>query len=842
MMTFFFSGNTLKSDVVVLSILWEDFPKPECDARFCHLFFSSSSAPPQLLCLQGNSDPSLNLRIFCHQCDDGGTHYRSSSEIGEFYERIQVIGCVVGWNGGLVKSRRGQSGMFLVLLCFCKDTRLGCRFSALKVARVEQGDSAISHLMSSPFDREDSVADSTGCDTKVPVLIVGAGPVGLTLSILLSKYGIRSMVVEKRTELSRHPQAHFINNRTMEIFRKMEGLADEIENAQPPLDQWRRFVYCNTLAGPVFGTVDHLQPQDTSREKSPTYIAHFSQHRLLPLLLSRAEKLSQALHGETNTVANDGKKTVSWQGVHFGHELVSFSVESGGILARLSSLNKDSRLPRKIECRYLVGTDGAGSSVRKMMGIRMEGQEALQELISVHFWSKSLGDYLVKTQPGMLYFVFNARVIAVIVAHDLEAGEFIAQIPFYPPQQRFEDFSPSVCSDLIRDVAGLPKLEVDIRTIKRWVMHAQVAETLSSCGGRIFLAGDSAHRFPPAGGFGMNTGIQDVHNLAWKLAAVINGWAPNELLLTYNVERHPIAKANTDLSVANFHAAMAIPRALGLNPSTASLAQKIVNTGGSWLPERLQGAILDGVFAAGRLQVSDVFLNKYNPIAAARISQVKKILEQGSSLQLQFPAEDLGFRYHRGALIRDSEIARDDSEKPTGRRREYVPSSLPGARLAHMRVHRLDAGLKKTSEASLSTSDLVSSDSCEFLLIVGPNRSGLKWGSEALKVAQMLRVPITVSVIWPQRFAQRHSLNDLNAEERVVAHEWVQLKTVNLLHAGEDDGCWFKLCGMPSTGALLVRPDQHIAWRVVEQAGTDASSKIEWALKQILQWRDHSRC
>ncbi|KAL3678132.1 hypothetical protein R1sor_021088 [Riccia sorocarpa] len=700
--------------------------------------------------------------------------------------------------------------------------------------------SAASSVENFPEAGKNPVATSAHRDTKIPVLIVGAGPVGLTLSILLSKYGIRSMVVEKRSELSRHPQAHFINNRTMEIFRMMDGLADEVEKAQPPLDQWRRFVYCNTLAGPVFGTVDHLQPQDISREKSPTYIAHFSQHRLLPVLLSRARKLSQALDGGTKAATNNARTPVSWQGVQFGHELVSFSVESGGVLARISSRNKDEGCSREVECSYLVGTDGAGSSVRKKLGISMEGPEALQELISVHFLSKTLGDYLLKNQPGMLYFVFNARVIAVIVAHDLEAGEFVAQIPFYPPQQRFEDFSHSVCRDLIRDVAGLPNLEVDIRTTKRWIMHAQVAETFSSGNGRVFLAGDSAHRFPPAGGFGMNTGIQDVHNLAWKLAAVVNGWASSDLLLTYNLERHPIGKANTDLSVANFHAAMAIPTALGLNPSTASLAQKIVKTGGSWLPERLQGAILDGVFAAGRLQVSDMFLSSYNPIAAARLSQVKRILQQGSSLQLQFPAEDLGFRYNRGAVVSDPEMIKDDMEKPTGRRREYIPSSKPGARLPHMRIHRLDADLKKTSEASSSTLDLVSGDNCYFLLIVGPNRSGLKWGSEALEVARMLQVPVIVSVIWPQGFTQRHSLDELEEEERVVAYEWLQMKTDNVVPVEADGGCWFKLCNMPSTGALLVRPDQHIAWRVVEEASSDASGKIECVLRQILQRRDHS--
>ncbi|KAG6554781.1 hypothetical protein Mapa_003801 [Marchantia paleacea] len=678
--------------------------------------------------------------------------------------------------------------------------------------------------------------------TKVPVLIVGAGPVGLSLSVLLSNYGIRSVVVEKRAKLSKHPQAHFINNRTMEIFRKMEGLADEIEKAQPPLEHWRRFVYCNTLAGPVIGTVDHLQPQDVSREKSPTYIAHFSQHRLLPLLLSRAEKLSESLKNENSTVSESEDGSPSLRGIHFSHELVSLKDESGYISAGFASSDKDSVFPKCIKCRYVVGTDGAGSSVRRLMGVRMEGEEAMQKLISVHFTSKELGTYLLKDQPGMLYFVFNARVIAVIVAHDLEVGEFIAQIPFYPPQQRFEDFNPRVCRDLIRDVAGMPNLEVDVRTIKQWVMHAQVAQTFSGFNARVFLAGDSAHRFPPAGGFGMNTGIQDVHNLAWKLAAVIHGWVSNQLLLTYNMERRRIANANKDLSVANFHAAMAIPTALGLNPSAASMTQKLVNAGASWLPERLQGAILDGVFAVGRLQVSDVFLNRYNPIAASRISRVQRILQQGSSLQLQFPAEDLGFRYDCGALISDKlDTTEEELAKPTGRRREYMPSSKPGSRLPHMSMRYLDAELRNLSEARPSTLDLVSCASLELLLIVGPTRSGLKWGDAALKAAKMHGVPLKVSVIWSKGFAWRYSSDELAEEERDVVLKWRQLETVYVVHVEEDVDSWWKLCGIPSTGALLVRPDEHIAWRTLEEAENDVLSKVGGVIADTLKTRLHSR-
>uniref|UniRef100_A0A1D1YFL0 2,4-dichlorophenol 6-monooxygenase n=1 Tax=Anthurium amnicola TaxID=1678845 RepID=A0A1D1YFL0_9ARAE len=103
--------------------------------------------------------------------------------------------------------------------------------------------------------------ESGGGEIHVPVLIVGAGPVGLVLSLFLTKLGIKCAVIEKSIAFSQHPQAHFINNRSMELFCKLDGLADDIQRLQPPLDLWRKFVYCTSLSGTILGSVDHMQPQ-----------------------------------------------------------------------------------------------------------------------------------------------------------------------------------------------------------------------------------------------------------------------------------------------------------------------------------------------------------------------------------------------------------------------------------------------------------------------------------------------------------------------------------------------------------------------------------------------------
>ncbi|XP_056692230.1 uncharacterized protein [Spinacia oleracea] len=129
-----------------------------------------------------------------------------------------------------------------------------------------------------------------------------------------------------------------------------------------------------------------------------------------------------------------------------------------------------------------------------------------------------------------------------------------------------------MCEDLIFKLVGHELEDIAILDIKPWVMHAEVAEKFLSFENQVFLAGDAAHRFPPAGGFGMNTGIQDAQNLAWKLAAVVNGIAPTTLLSTYETERRPIAIFNTALSVQNFRAAMEVPAALGLDPTVGNSA------------------------------------------------------------------------------------------------------------------------------------------------------------------------------------------------------------------------------------------------------------------------------
>ncbi|KAM6589571.1 hypothetical protein CsatA_012176 [Cannabis sativa] len=666
---------------------------------------------------------------------------------------------------------------------------------------------------------------NNGEDTVLPVLIVGAGPVGLVLSILLTKLGVKCAVLEKSKTFSQHPQAHFINNRTMEVFRKLDGLAEKIQRSQPPVELWRKFIYCTSLSGSILGSVDHMKPQDFDRVISPVSVAHFSQYKLSRLLLKQLENLqfrvggSEGLEGLNHGIIREKQ-------ILMGHECLAIDANNDYVTVTASCVKDGKLMEEEIKCNILVGADGAGSTVRRLVGIDMKGERELQKLISVHFLSKDLGQYLLSERPGMLFFIFNTEAIGVLVAHDLNEGEFVFQIPFYPPQQNFQDFSPKMCEELILKLVGRKLRDLDVVDIKPWVMHAEVAEKFLSHDNRILLAGDAAHRFPPAGGFGMNTGIQDSHNLAWKIASVLKGIAPISMLNTYETERRPIAILNTKLSVQNFKAAMAVPAALGLDPTVANSVHHVINGIGAVLPSGIQRAILDGIFAIGRAQLSEYLLNEKNPLGHSRLAKLRQIFDEGKSLQLQFPAEDLGFRYVEGALVPDSDGLPGTPEAPTGRRRDYIPTADPGCKLPHMNVRVLS---NSSSKEIISTLDLISGDKVEFLLIIAPTESSYHLARATLEVAEEFKVPVRVCVLW-----SADSTEGVEVGSKAFMAPWENYIDVLETRMSPTSPSWWDLCKMTDYGAILVRPDDHISWRVKSGLVGDPVKEMKRVFSAVL--------
>ncbi|RLN25622.1 putative polyketide hydroxylase [Panicum miliaceum] len=319
------------------------------------------------------------------------------------------------------------------------------------------------------------------------------------------------------------------------------------------------------------------------------------------------------------------------------------------------------------------------------------------------------------------------------------------EIPFYPPQQMLEEFSSKVCEQIIVKLVGWEPADVQVVDIKPWAMHAEVAEKYISCNNRVVLVGDAAHRFPPAGGFGMNTGVQDAHNLAWKLGLMLNGVASPSMLQTYESERRPVrpfsqafyssnvAIFNTELSVENFKAAMSIPASLGLDPT----------------------------------------------------------------------------------------VANSDAKRAS---REYIPSAKVGSRLPHMLVRALPA----SSEGVFSTLDLVSVDKLEFVLIIAPLKESYEIARATLKVADEFKLSVKVCVMWPQGSA------DVEVEEsRSELAPWTNYVDVEEVPRVTGNS-WWEMCRISRKNVILVRPDEHIAWRTEWDMVRDADSEVRGVFSRIL--------
>ena len=370
--------------------------------------------------------------------------------------------------------------------------------------------------------------------------------------------------------------------------------------------------------------------------------------------------------------------------------------------------------PIEIRSRYLLAADGAGSRVRKSLGIDMVGPAGLQSFVAIHFAADLRP--LIADRLGVLHFVMDPAVRGTFIAHDIDR-EWVFMVAFDPNEETVEDYGPARCAQIVRDAAGHLDSDIEILGAGSWHMSAQVAERMRD--GRIFLVGDAAHRFPPTGGLGLNTGVADAHGLAWKLDAVDDGWADEVILDTYQTERHPVAGLNCAQSTTNAFKMVTLIEALGLTSSPTT--------------ERMLETIADPTRA--------------EQIAAAVADQATHF----DMIGLQ-----LGYVYDDGALARVGE-----PPPPLQDPSRFEPDATVGARLPHA-----------WTDDGRSTLDLVEPGGLTLISLDAHDA----W-ADALAA---ITVPVTHVTI--------------GGSTRI----------------GDD---WRELCRLGPTGALLVRPDHHVAWR-----------------------------
>ncbi|WP_306204640.1 FAD-dependent monooxygenase [Actinoplanes sp. RD1] len=348
---------------------------------------------------------------------------------------------------------------------------------------------------------------------KIGVLVVGAGPTGLTLGLDLARRGVPCQVIEAGTERPVNPRCNTTSARSMEIFRRL-GVADDVRRAGLPGHYPTSVQYRTTMRGtelfrlPFPSSDDVLSGIGRADWPTPEPQHRISQIFLEPILEEHARRTP-------GLTLERGCRLVELR-EHPGH--VEAVVESGG-------------QTRSLLCDYVVGCDGAHSVVRRGLGVRYEGVEAIRNFVSTFVRSPELGR-LAARDRAWTYWTFADGLQSSLIAID-GGDRWLHHVAFSPDH----DTSTEDPEKLLTAAVGGP-IDHEVLGTVRWTGRQLVATTYQR--GRVFLAGDAAHIWIPVGGFGMNTGIQDAVTLGWMLAAVHQGWAPAELLQAYERERKPV--------------------------------------------------------------------------------------------------------------------------------------------------------------------------------------------------------------------------------------------------------------------------------------------------------------
>ena len=343
------------------------------------------------------------------------------------------------------------------------------------------------------------------------VLVVGGGPVGLTASLLLSARGIDHVVIERRAAHQRAPAAHVLRPAPMAIFERL-GVASDVRAAAAPLPlDW--VTWCTTLGGAEIARLD-TRPGPGEAE----IWFNCSQNLLEPVLFDHATRSCHArvIRGAECTAveSNDEKARVAVRGAGIADSV--------------------------IEVDWVIACDGAGSSTRRALGIDMTGSGPQGRFYMIHF-SADLRPW-IEHRSGALFWIMNPEASGTLIVHDPARSHVFMTL------RQGTDGEREGLPDRLTRALGLP-ISPEIVSIDAWSPHVQVAERYRE--GRVFLAGDAAHRFPPTGGLGLNTGILDVEHLVHWLDVAERESARVELLARYEAVCRPVAVANAEASFEN---------------------------------------------------------------------------------------------------------------------------------------------------------------------------------------------------------------------------------------------------------------------------------------------------
>ncbi|HTR86360.1 MAG TPA: FAD-dependent monooxygenase [Reyranella sp.] len=349
----------------------------------------------------------------------------------------------------------------------------------------------------------------------VPVLIAGGGPVGMTLARALAHFGVRCLLVERQPSTTRHPKMDITNGRSMELFRRL-GLADKLRAVAVPEENCFDVSWITTLCDRELHRFRYpsvtekraeiLARNDGTQPREPAM--RVSQVRIEPVL--------------RDAIVRDPLVDARW-GVAFE----DFVADAEGVTCTLRTVATGET--EQVRCDFLAGCDGGSSIVREKLGIALSGRANVAHRYMVHFHSDAL-DLL---QAFGVAWHYQSAMGTLIAQDDKDTWTLQMRMP------TDGDTDPNAVLDAWVGRGGFPR---EILVANPWFTNLLLADSYG--GGRVYLAGDSAHQYIPTGGYGMNTGIGDAIDLGWKLAAAVKGFGGPGLLASYDRERRPVGYRN----------------------------------------------------------------------------------------------------------------------------------------------------------------------------------------------------------------------------------------------------------------------------------------------------------
>ena len=366
----------------------------------------------------------------------------------------------------------------------------------------------------------------------IPVLIVGGGLTGLTAALFLLKQGIKSVLIERRASTSIHPRARGFDVRTMELFRELQ------------LDQ--AIVEAGKALAPAWGLYQGESLVEILKEIDPAQLK--VNH---PINFPGLEKLAAMSPVAGARCTQDLSEPVLLQAaqergadIRFNTKLLSFTQSKDGVTAKLQHTITGQE--ETITCQYMIAADGAGSQVRKALQAGTSGHGSYGHLLNVYF-EADLGA-LVKGREFSICRITQPGLDGILTSIN-NSDKWVFHLYYDPARgEQPEDFTHERLEKLLQQLLGMPHMKVRIISVLPWQPTVSVVNEMQH--GRIFLAGDAAHQMTPYGGKGAATGVQDIQNLAWKLALVLQQRAGEELLHTYSGERQPVGMQVAEMSGA----------------------------------------------------------------------------------------------------------------------------------------------------------------------------------------------------------------------------------------------------------------------------------------------------